>query len=363
MSTKYPLTQYADYLKIDDLLLLQEPRSVFYKKPAHEETLFIIVHQVYELWFKQILHELDSILVLFNNELVDEKSMGLVNSRLERIIEIFRVLNDQIAIIETMTPLDFLDFRDMLYPASGFQSKQFRMIENKLGLKTENRRTYNQAPYHESLKRTEQTEVLESAKHPSLFDNVERWLERTPFLQSESFNFWQLYQQTVENLLERDRQVVIINPLLSDTDKERNLKTIASTLEVFSSLFDQESYKKLQESGFFRLSFGAIHGALFISLYRDQPILQMPFKLLRNLQDIDELMTTWRYRHAIMAHRMIGQKIGTGGSSGHQYLKHATESHKVFNDFFNLATFLIPRSELPKLDEKTERSLSYSFSK
>jgi tryptophan 2,3-dioxygenase len=96
-------------------------------------------------------------------------------------------------------------------------------------------------------------------------------------------------------------------------------------------------------------------------LYREQPLFQLPFQVLASLLDLDENMTQWRYRHALMAHRMLGQKIGTGGSSGHSYLKSATEKHKIFQDFFNLSTFLIPRSKVPKLPQDLERKMNYSL--
>lgn len=358
---KYPAVQYTDYLSVDVLTSLQKLKSVEYKRYAHDEHLFIIIHQVYELWFKQILFELDSILELFNPSQVDEKDMGTINGRLERIKEILRVLNDQVAILETMTPLDFLDFRDLLYPASGFQSEQFRLIENKLGLQSHNRQVYNQSPYEKALKPKEQERVRNAENAPNLFKNLEKWLERTPFLRNETFNFWQVYQERVSSLLERDKQTVLDNSLLSPEDIERNLKSIEQSLQVFDGLFNREKYSKLQEEGYFRLSYEALHGALFISLYRDEPVLQMPFRLIRTLQDIDELLTTWRYRHALMAHRMIGQKIGTGGSSGHSYLKKATESHKIYSDFFNLSTFLIPRRELPILSKEMKKLLHFRY--
>ena len=113
-----------------------------YGKPAHDEMLFIIIHQIYELWFKQILFELDSVLEIFSKEDIQESRIGTAVSRLDRVIEIQKILIDQIHVLETMTPMDFLDFRDFLIPASGFQSVQFRLIENKLGLNKEDRYSY-----------------------------------------------------------------------------------------------------------------------------------------------------------------------------------------------------------------------------
>lgn len=91
--------------------------------------------------------------------------------------------------------------------------------------------------------------------------------------------------------------------------------------------------------------------AVFIFLYRDYPALQMPFRILNSLIEVDEKFTTWRYRHSIMVQRILGTKIGTGGSSGHEYLKSTTERNRAFVDLFNLSTFLLPRSATPPLPQ------------
>src|SRR5437762_11223560 len=120
---------YGSYLKIDDLLSLQQPRSA---GPEHDETLFIIIHQVYELWFKELLHELDRAMQLLE---ADESHRS--QHTLKRILTILKVMVAQLDILETMTPLEFLSFRERLDAASGFQSDQFRQIEFLLGLKSE----------------------------------------------------------------------------------------------------------------------------------------------------------------------------------------------------------------------------------
>ena len=112
-----------------------------------------------------------------------------------------------------------------------------------------------------------------------------------------------------------------------------------------------------------RLSHKATQAALLIFLYRDEPILHSPFNLLSRLMDVDELFTTWRQRHAIMVRRMIGAKIGTGGSSGHAYLQKTADRHKIFSDLADLSTFFIPRSALPELPENIKRNLGYYFNR
>jgi len=98
-----------------------------------------------------------------------------------------------------------------------------------------------------------------------------------------------------------------------------------------------------------------------ITLYRDEPLLQSPFRLLVALVKIDENLSLWRHRHALMVHRMIGTKIGTGGSSGQQYLQRTVEAHRVFLDFFNLSTFLIPRSLRPPLPSELRAQLDFRW--
>src|SRR5256885_10670581 len=123
---------YSDYLRLESLLAQQVPESARIGAPAHDEMLFIIVHQAYELWFKLILHELDRIQDDFGPDVVEDDRLGRVVHGLERINEIVELLVHQLDVLETMTPLDFLDFRDLLTPASGFQSVQFRLIEIRL---------------------------------------------------------------------------------------------------------------------------------------------------------------------------------------------------------------------------------------
>src|SRR5690606_18457752 len=133
------------------------------------------------------------------------------------------------------------------------------------------------------------------------------------------------------------------------------------TKVTFDTLFDSTLYAKWKDSGKTRLSQKALLSAIFIYLYRDLPALQMPFKILNALVEVDEKFTTWRYRHAIMVQRILGTKIGTGGSSGHEYLRSTTERNRAFIDFFNLATFLIPRDSMPKLPQTVKDQLDIVY--
>lgn len=353
---------YGDYLELNTLLATQNPKSKQAGNEAHDETLFIIVHQVYELWFKQILHELHSISKILNLKNIPESELSTVNGRLERIIKIQSVLLDQLSIMETMTPMDFLEFRDLLVPASGFQSVQFREIEILMGLRTHQRKEVDREYFLGRLNKVDQERLLKLEAEPSLLELIEKWLERMPFTFNDEFDFWGEYQSTVEDMLCGDEITITENAAsLDELSLKVQLANLESTRQTFESLFDEKLYKNFIDNKDRKLSQKATLNALFILLYRDQPILNMPFQILNSLMDIDEKFTTWRYRHAIMAHRMLGTKIGTGGSSGHHYLKMAAENNRVFVDLFNLSTFLIPRSSLPKLPTEIENQMNFNY--
>jgi tryptophan 2,3-dioxygenase len=350
---------YWDYLHLDELLAAQELRSGAGPGAAHDEHLFIVVHQAFELWFKQILFELDAVLAVMSGDVIAEKEMGTVLSRLLRVSAIQRLLLLQIDVLETMTPLDFLEFRDTLIPASGFQSVQFRLIENKLGLDPHRRLKIKGAPYTRVLK-PEHVAVLEASEaEPSLHDHVDRWLARTPFL---SFgDFASSYRHAVADMLAGERKMIESHPNLDDEARRIQLAMFEQTEEHFASVFDPERWAGLVKDRKRRLSHRAFMGALFINLYRDEPILHVPYRFLTTLVDIDEGFTTWRYRHALLAHRMTGGRIGTGGTSGQAYLEAAARRHTVFTDLLDLPMFFIPRSALPPLPPELVEQLDFRY--
>ncbi|HEX6947545.1 MAG TPA: tryptophan 2,3-dioxygenase family protein [Acidimicrobiia bacterium] len=362
MSSSEPL-YYASYLQLDRLLSSQELESAKHGNPVHDEMLFIIVHQAYELWFKQIDWELDSIMELLSQPVLDEKDMGTVVGRLRRIVEIQALLIDQIGVLETMTPMDFLDFRDYLYPASGFQSAQFRIVENKLGLRREDRLKLEGAVYTERLTDEDRERVETYEQKPSLFDLVERWLERTPFLDHGEFEFWKAYQEAVRHHIELDRKLVATNPNLTDAEREAQDRDFDAILSTYEAVFDAERHAQEVAAGRLRLSHRAFQAALFICLYRDEPALQLPFQMLELLMDVDEGFTMWRYRHAQMTLRMIGGRVGTGGSAGAKYLERSAERSRVYRDLFNLSTFLVPRADRPELPEEIREAMRFRYQK
>jgi tryptophan 2,3-dioxygenase len=155
---------YNRYLHIDELLSLQRPRSA---GPEHDELLFIVIHQVYELWFKEMLHELDRV-----RSLLEADDAPRAQHTLKRILTILKVLVAQLDILETMTPLEFQSFRARLEEASGFQSDQFRQLEFVLGLKAD-------AAVHRFPARSRAREALERRlEEPTIWDAFLRYLAR-----------------------------------------------------------------------------------------------------------------------------------------------------------------------------------------
>lgn len=358
---KYTSIHYHSYLDLDRLLSAQNPRSGEGGRAAHEEMLFIILHQVYELWFKQIIHELHSVIEMFEDDLVDEREIATAVGRLRRVTEIQELLIKQIDIMETMTPLDFLEFRNYLFPASGFQSYQFRMVEVLLGLKHGDRLTYNGAPF-DIVFDDDRREALHKAESSrSMLQLVNDWLERTPFLETEEFNFVEAYKKSVASMLGKEKAAIQATDLLTDDMKAMRLKMVGDTDTYFANVLDPSHHARMQEEGKLKFSYKATIAALLIHLYREEPILQLPYQLLSIILDIEEHFTTWRYRHAQMVLRMIGQKTGTGGSSGHNYLSKTAQQHHIFSDLYAISTLLIPRSDLPELPESMIRKLGFYF--
>jgi tryptophan 2,3-dioxygenase len=327
---------YPDYLQLEKILGAQAPESERLGVQAHDEMLFIIIHQTYELWFKQILHEVSSVIGMFEDEHVDDNGgeLNVAVHRLQRVHTILQVLVKQIDILETMTPLDFLDFRDLLRPASGFQSLQFKVLEARLGLRMESR--FGKQYYTSQLRPEHKAEIEAIEGKPTLFDLVNGWLERMPFLDER---FWPEGEGAFFNRLKG----VYTGSLVKGEE---------ANVELWEKLFETGDPSR-------RLSPAACRHAVFIMLYRDEPILQQAFRFLSTLLDLDEGMATWRYRHMNMVNRMIGLRVGTGGSTGKAYLRGALDSHYIFQEIADLSSFLIDRRRLPSLPEKLTRVLRF----
>jgi tryptophan 2,3-dioxygenase len=330
---------YQDYLQLDKILGAQEPESDRQGQPAHDEMLFIVIHQAYELWFRQLLFETESVISILGRPTLNDNSPELqtIVHRLSRCATILKVLVHQIDIMETMTPMDFLDFRDKLRPASGFQSWQFKLLEAKLGLKYEHR--YGQEYYLSQLRGPEIDRIRSAEKEPSLLQLLNSWLERMPFPPGEMAGaFWEDYRGRYQDSL-------------NDAEKG-NLAYYDTVLGGDTEGSGREAARSLSPA--------ACRAAVFIMLYRGYPLLQLPFQMLHQLLEIDEQLSTWRFRHMSMVHRMIGTRTGTGGSTGKDYLGAALQRHHLFREIAALTSFLIERRRLPPLNPEMEKRLGFS---
>ncbi len=335
---------YSEYLELDKIINAQHPVSFEPgHQPAHDEMLFIVIHQAYELWFKQILFELGTVLDILGKPVNDNSpELQLVVHRVQRVNTILRVLVHQVDILETMPAMDFLDFRDMLRPASGFQSWQFKVIEAKLGLKFGHR--HGQDYYLSQLNATDLANIKEAEQGPSLLPLLNNWLERMPFLNDKTLwkgfdatcddSFWDAYEKKYKESLSESEQ---------------------ANAEGFNYVFHGASAEGAQRG----LSPAACRSALFIMLYRGYPLLELPFQFLDALLEMDNQLGNWRFRHLNMVRRMIGTRVGTGGSTGAGYLQGALEKHYIFKEISQLTSFLIDRRKLPVLPEAVVELLGY----
>lgn len=359
-SAKY----YGTYLHLDKILDSQHPVSFEPgNDPAPDEMLFIVIHQAYELWFKQILFEMDYILNVFKKDTINDHSedLNLVLHRMNRIQKIMDLLNQQVHILDTMTPLDFLDFRNLLVPSSGFQSVQFRLIEARLGLEMEKRHdaSYYKRTNEGGFSQCDYHTINQTEADASLLSLINKWLERMPFFEAD---LWTDFQ---ENFLNKDKKHPFWNEYRNIYSNGLNSYEAGKTKDFDYIFFDElpegateEETEKLKV-GRSNLSPKAMRAALFIMLYRDFNVFQHSYRILDGLVEIDHKMSGWRHRHFMMVRRMIGMRAGTGNTSGAGYLQGAMNKHYVFRDIAGLSTFLIQRKSLPTLPTKLMDKLSF----
>ena len=217
---------YAGYLKLSTLLSAQQLESAKRGPAAHDEMLFIIIHQAYELWFKQILYELDLIQGIFGGPVVDDAELGRAVHAAERIVRIEQLLVSQIDILETMTPMDFLEFRNLLMPASGFQSEQFRLIEVRLGLKREARLAFDGASFDARLTDAARAHVVAAEARPSLRDQIDAVAVAHAVRRHGRLSFREAYEATLNTMLAQDMDLIRNHPHLSAPEKEVQLASL-----------------------------------------------------------------------------------------------------------------------------------------
>jgi tryptophan 2,3-dioxygenase len=329
---------YGSYLNLDRILNAQNPPGPDgAPRPLHhhDEMLFVVIHQVYELWFKQVLHELMQARDLLRQDPVPERDVPRIVKGLGRVHEIFRILVAQISVLETMSPVDFLAFRDQLGSASGFQSAQFRELEILAGLADEVRYEYDGKSFERRFPPETVARFDALRSEPTLRDAFYAWLGRTPI---ES-DFVETYLEVFERYVAGQRELHSGNPQLSASERDGVLRRLDDYVASCRAFLSGPECP--------------VHAAcLFLEAYRDEPLLRWPNRLLDSLLEFEELLRRWRFRHARMVERMIGLRVGTGGSSGVDYLDAtAGGRYRIFTVILQSRSFLAPRRMLPDLRE------------
>ncbi len=338
---------YGGYLRLDEVLDLQDGPEGYGPDLCNDEQHFIITHQTFELWFKMVLRELKESHSILNRDHVEEKSLPQLVHHLERVTEIFRLLANQWKVMETLAPQDFLAFRDKLGTSSGFESWQMREMEVLLGLENEQRMGGMDPLLHMkklasegkvSAKVLSDFEITSNA--PSLNDALCAWLARTPINGSlpDAPGDAEIIAAFVDGhleVMERHGEDVIAHIVAIGHGEEAQVRP-----RIEAASIQAESF--LKPEGVISRSRA---GLLFIESYPELPLLSWPRKLIDAFVGLEQGMLLFRSAHARMVERMIGRRMGTGGSSGVDYLD-ATTKYRVFVDLWAVRTMLVKRESL-----------------
>ena len=337
---------YADYLQLHELLELQgDDRNI-----NSDEMHFIIVHQTFELWFKQVIRELSEARNILGGDHVPEDDIPRAVDHLGRTTEIFRLMANQWTVLETLTPQGFLAFRDGLGSASGFESFQMREFEILLGLDNDDRiggmdplSSFRRMAEGDERSATILARLEDAMSQPSLYESMMNWVERTPIMGSSygSKSDAENVRAYIETHLEAHRAVC-------EEAAERSAGWGAgdpSKMAARMAAAHDGAISFLMPEG--EVS-RARAGLLFIESYRELPLLTWPRTLIDAIVELEESMVKWRHSHARMVERIMGRRIGTGGTSGVDYLD-ATSQYRIFKDLWGVRTILVKPEKRPAL--------------
>jgi len=368
MSQGARVPSYWDYLKLDGLLALQTGLGDDDAALAPDELHFIVVHQVYELWFKLVLRELRLARDHLAAPRVPEETVPHVVHHLRRINEIMLLAVDQFRVMETLTPQDFLDFRDKLTPASGFQSFQMREIEVLLGLDDAQRAGDAREALSHLRRQAEATASGRAALaridaagcETTLRAALHDWLYRTPIEGSSPGDagdtavvdaFLNAYIAALERAQAEQTQRVVA---VQGGDPAAVRARADETLRQSRAFLLGEDAEPAHRARTRRIR----AGLLFVESYRELPLLAWPRLLIDTIVELEEQLVLWRTRHARMVERTIGRRAGTGGSAGVDYLDQ-TARYRIFTELWAVRTLLLPRRALPPL----ANSEAYGFAR
>ncbi len=355
---------YWEYIHVEDLLALQGGHDHDESKVSNDECLFIVVHQIYELWFKLILRELTSARDCLRQNPVPDMSLAAATRSLRRVVTIFEQAIAHFRVMETLTTRDYLEFRDRLIPASGFQSAQLREIEILLGLEDETRIPLGrEGSYKVALRSADgsaspATRRVEAriADGPSLKHALYDWLARTPINGQESGeagvdrfldNIVASHRREIEARLELAQKQA-----LTEADVERLRARYTAEMqsaEAFLRATDEPVDEATREH---RMRVRA--ALVFLESYRELPRLAWPRELVEAVIEMEQTMVVWRQRHARMVERVIGRRTGTGGSAGVDYLDQTALRYRIFADLWAVRTLLLKKPSVPAIEHSEE---------
>jgi tryptophan 2,3-dioxygenase len=355
-------TPYWDYIRVEPLLSLQTGVGDREAELANDEVMFIVVHQIDELWFKLALREMVTVRNLFARAPVPEQALASAVRGIRRMETIVHQLAGHFALMETMTTRDYLAFRDKLVGASGFQSAQMREIEILMGLpEVERIPLGHEGSYQAALKQPDGSESpalrrvhARLADRPSLREAVLEWIHRTPIQGSTPGQpdddarvraFAEAYLATHARAVRRGvdgaRSVGISANDLARLEGRASAE-IASARAYL--LADEEPEAERARASRIRCAL------VFIESYRELPLLAWPREVLDGLTSFEQAFVIFRQRHARMVERMIGRRTGTGGSAGVDYLDSTALKYRVFRELWAVRTLLVRAQDLPPLE-------------
>jgi tryptophan 2,3-dioxygenase len=354
-------TAYWDYIRVEELLTLQRGLEASEATLSNDEVMFITIHQIDELWFKLALRELISVRDLFKQNPVPEQALASVVRGIRRVENVFDHVTGHFTLMETMTTRDYLDFRDKLSPASGFQSAQMREIEILLGLSdTERVPLGHEHSYLAALRNADGTpstasqRVERRAKDlPSLREVFRDWLARTPIDGS-------IVGQPDDEARVREFLNGYLESHARATRHARDLARTSALTPADEKRLEDRYEKEIESARAFlfaedrpaeeRVMTMRVRAALvFLESYRELPLLAWPREVMDALCSLEQSFVVFRQRHARMVERIIGRRTGTGGSSGVDYLDQTALRYRIFRDVWAVRTLLVRHAELPAL--------------
>lgn len=356
---------YWDYIRVEELLALQGGVEHDEAQLTNDEVRFIVIHQIDELWMKLALRELTSARDLFRKDPVPETAIASACSGLRRVKLLFELMADHFRLMETMRTRDYLSFRDKLSPASGFQSAQLREIEILMGLDEADRIPFGHegsykaalrgpvdGPPSPALRRVE----ARIADTPTLKDAVYAWLHRAPIEGSKPGDPEDdaVVEGFVASFLARmaDGQNERVARAVDEqalTEEDRVRLEAKYGAEVASAgawvrAEDLDPTVPAERRAFVRRLRAAI---LFIESHRELPLLSWPSEVVDGLIETEQAMLVFRQRHARMVERVIGRRVGTGGSDGVDYLDRTALGYRVFKEIWAARTVLLAPERVP----------------